>query len=240
MKFLIKMLVLVLISCKLSAKNFSDINLLIDDNLAEPVRKLVRKYVEENYVSVAVQLSGYKELLNLNNEDTDIIITADEETANFLQDKDLIEKKILDFASDQLVLVSGYDVKYKNFGDLAKSLQKLSKYSSIVITDPKISLSGYLAYGLLKPLGIDNVVRVRDESKAVHLMKTGKGFGLLLTGNKMDLTIISPVPADLCKPVKYQVLALKNRLSENVTSFLKFLLLNRSILKEDYGMIVGG
>ena len=50
-------------------RSLSDINILADDTLREPMRQVVEQYVRENYMSVAVQFGSYIGLLDFNNKD---------------------------------------------------------------------------------------------------------------------------------------------------------------------------
>ena len=236
MKILIILLILSAISTDLLAKNFSDINLLIDANIATPIREIVRQYVENNYVSVAIQFSNYKDALNMKTKDTDLMITADENTIDFLQSKGEIEKTISYIASDRLTLVSDISFKHQFSTDFKKSLRDLSKRTKIVITNPETNLSGHMASVLLSSLKIYNVAQVMDEKKALSLIKKGKGVGVLFKSNQGDLKNLATIPIDLYRSVRYQAVLFKKESSEHVTSFLKFILLNKSILRK-HGMI---
>lgn len=224
------------ISYDIAANSLSEINLLVDENLSEPIRKIVNEYVKNSYVSVSVQLGDYQELLNLNTKDTNIIITTNNDIVSFLQEKELIEDNIFDIATDHLVLVSNSSFQCDEFVQCVKNF---SKYASIVIANPKNILSGHIAKNLLLSLDIANFTCVGDEEKAVYVIDQGKTLGLLLNSRKQYLKTISSVPSALYQPIKYQVIAIKNRSSDNTRSFLKFLLLNKVILK-DYGMMING
>ncbi len=215
----------------LNATSFSDINLLVDENIAPPIRKLVRRYVNSNYVSVAVQLSQYNSMLNLNTKNTDIIITADDQTILFLQNNNLVENNISYVSDVQLIFVSNY-LQYDPDIDFADFVRELSDRTAIVISDPNTTLSGYVGKQLLKRLGIENLIIVKDTQKVIELVNKGGGIGLLPTSSEHNFKFVSAVPSALYQAMEYRALVLKGRYSENVASFLKFILLNEGILKE--------
>ena len=239
MKILCQAIIFIIMYCDLSAQQPADINLLVDANLADPVRALVMEYVEGNYVNVATQLVNYNEVLNFITSDTDVVITANEDAVAFLQDKGLIDGTVCGLAKDRLLLLSHADPQHEFSDDFAESLRALSKYTNIIITDKHSTLSGRIAMELLLSIGVKNMIEVQNQEKAVELIKRGKGFGLLFGSGVADLQSLSFAPVGFVRLAKYQALILKAQSSERVTSFLKFILLNDTILKKS-GLVLAG
>ncbi len=221
MRFLYVILAIML-SYGAHAKSISEINLLVDSNLADPIREAVREYTQISYVSVAVQLSDYGNLLNLKTKDTDIVITMDESKVDFLQ-----AKEIITLGYDNLALFSVLDYQIRFDGDFKNEIRYLSKFNSIVIVNKNKSMSGLLSSEILSSIGLDDIVQVRSEDIAIELLKRRKGIGLLLHSDGVGLGLIADVPDDLYKPLKYQLLVMKDKDSESVKKFLQFLLLNK-------------
>ena len=219
------------------AVTLSDISIIADDSLQDPIREIVRQYVRKNYMSVAVQFGNYMGLLDFNNKDTDIIIMNNESNIAFLKNNDLVEKDIIYIANDPLMVVVNSLEDYPVKSNIVTFLKEISKQADIVIVDPNNSLAGYLSYKLLLSLGIRNFIQVKDEEKARHLINNSKAIGLLASSNAQDFTNSFLIPEALYEPMRYHIIVLKNRSSENTNSFLKFLLLNKNVLKE-YGMSI--
>ncbi len=210
-------------------RSLSDINILADDTLREPMRQVVEQYVRENYMSVAVQFGSYIGLLDFNNKDTNIIITANKNHLNFLKNNNLIEKDILYITNDPLLVAFSPDIKYDKNVDVTQYLKSICNRARIVIIDPNNSIVGYLSNKLLLSLGIKNFIQVKDYEKAQYLVQNSKAISILNVSGVGEIKNYIKIPEELYDPIQYHIIVLQDKSSENTNSFLKFLLLNKQI-----------